>query len=114
VLRYSEVEGAPVRTLGPLIEHHACFPNGVNVGFMQIIDDARVRLRVWERASGETAACGTAACAAVAVGRRQGLLAREVTVALDGGELVIQWDGPDNPMWMTGPTATVFDGTLRQ
>jgi diaminopimelate epimerase len=97
-----------------LIEHHARFPNGANVGFVQHLDSQRLRLRVWERGSGETAACGTAACAAVAIGRRQDLLARQVNVTLDGGELVIAWDGPDNPLWMTGPTATVFDGTLRR
>jgi diaminopimelate epimerase len=114
VLRYSDVTHAPVPSLGPLIEHHARFPNGANVGFAQHLDSQRLRLRVWERGSGETAACGTAACAAVAIGRRQDLLARQVNVTLDGGELVIAWDGPDNPLWMTGPTATVFDGSLRR
>jgi diaminopimelate epimerase len=112
VLRYPDADAAPLQRLGPLIEHHGRFPSGANVGFMTVRDRGGVRLRVWERGAGETAACGTAACAAVAVGRRCGLLDERVTVALDGGELVIEWAGPDNPLWMTGPTATVFHGTI--
>jgi len=112
VLRYPDAEQAPLRRLGPMIEHHGRFPRGANVGFMAIQSRDTIRLRVWERGAGETAACGTAACAAVAVGRRCGLLDARVTVHLDGGELVIDWTGPDNPLWMTGPTALVFHGTL--
>lgn len=112
VLRYPDADQAPLRRLGPMIEHHARFPRGANVGFMAIQARDTIRLRVWERGAGETAACGTAACAAVVVGRRCGLLDAGVTVRLDGGELVIDWAGPDNPLWMTGPTALVFHGTL--
>lgn len=112
VLHHDDVDDAPVTTLGPLIEQHPRFPRRANVGFMQVVDRERIRLRVWERGVGETAACGTGACAAVAVGRRQGLLDARVSVALAGGELVIEWGGADNPVWMTGPAEAVFQGTL--
>lgn len=112
VLRYPDAEQAPLQRLGPMIERHGRFPRGANVGFMSIASRDAIRLRVWERGAGETAACGTAACAAVAVGRRCGALDASVTVHLDGGALVIDWTGPDNPLWLTGPTALVFHGTL--
>ncbi|MDZ7748207.1 MAG: diaminopimelate epimerase [Halofilum sp. (in: g-proteobacteria)] len=112
VLRDDDLDTAPVTTLGPLIEYHERFPRRANVGFMQVRDRAHVRLRVWERGVGETSACGTGACAAVAVGRRQGLLDARVRVELAGGELVIEWGGADNPVWMTGAAETVFEGTL--
>jgi len=112
VLFVDDVEHAPVTELGPVIEHHPRFPRRANVGFMQMIDPARIALRVWERGAGETAACGTGACAAVAVGRRLGWLDASVTVALPGGELVIDWAGADNPLWMTGAAETAFHGTL--
>jgi len=112
VLAVEDVDTAPVRTLGPAIERHPRFPHRANAGFMQIEGPERIRLRVWERGVGETAACGTGACAAVAVGRRRDALAESVTVALAGGELVIDWAGGDNPLWMTGPATTVFEGTL--
>jgi diaminopimelate epimerase len=112
VLRVPDTGSAPVGALGPRIEHHPRFPRGANVGFVEIVAPDRVRLRVWERGVGETRACGTGACAAVAVGRRQGLLDGSVRVVLTGGELVIDWPGTDNPLWMTGPAATVFHGTL--
>ena len=112
VLRCADVDAAPVAELGPRIEQHPRFPRRANVGFMQLVDRARVRLRVWERGVGETAACGTGACAAAAVGRRRGLVDERVTVELAGGELVIEWAGGDNPLWMTGPAETVFHGTL--
>ncbi|MDZ7828316.1 MAG: diaminopimelate epimerase [Halofilum sp. (in: g-proteobacteria)] len=112
VLLVDDVGQAPVTTLGPAIEHHPRFPRRANVGFMQVGDRQHIRLRVWERGVGETMACGTGACAAVAVGRRQGLLDESVTVDLAGGALVIDWAGGDNPLWMTGPATTVFEGTL--
>ena len=112
VLTVDDVDQAPVAELGPAIEHHPRFARGVNVGFMQVLAADRVRLRVWERGAGETAACGTGACAAVAVGRVRGLLDEQVSVHLPGGELVIAWPGPDNPLWMTGPAETAFFGTL--
>ncbi|MEX2576108.1 MAG: diaminopimelate epimerase, partial [Halofilum sp. (in: g-proteobacteria)] len=88
------------------------FPAGANVGFMQVLAPDRVRLRVWERGVGETSACGSGACAAAAVGRLRGRLGEAVSVQLPGGELVIEWPGPDNPLWMTGPAETAFLGTL--
>lgn len=112
VLAVEDTGCASVTELGPAIEHHPRFPQRANVGFMQIEDSERIRLRVWERGVGETAACGTGACAAVAVGRHQGFLAESVTVELAGGALVIDWAGGDNPLWMTGPATTVFEGSI--
>ena len=88
-----DVERAPVATQGPLIEHHPRFPQRVNAGYMQIVDRATIRLRVYERGAGETLACGTGACAAVVAGRRRGLLDEQVRVITRGGELSIAWPG---------------------
>ncbi len=107
-----DVDTAPVANQGPLIEHHARFPNRVNAGFMQIVGRDQIRLRVYERGVGETRACGTGACAAVVVGRQAGLLGDTVTVQLPGGELLIRWPGEDQPVWMTGPAVSVFEGTV--
>lgn len=113
VLQVTDVDTAPVGVLGPALEHHPSFPRRVNVGFMQVLGRDRIRLRVFERGSGETLACGTGACAAVVAGCIQGLLDAQVTVALPGGDLQIRWDGEGQPVWMTGPAETVFRGTLR-
>ena len=113
VLQVTDVDTAPVGVLGPALEHHPSFPRRVNVGFMQVLGRDRIRLRVFERGSGETLACGTGACAAVVAGCIQGLLDTQVTVALPGGDLQIRWDGEGQPVWMTGPAETVFRGTLR-
>ena len=112
VLVVDDVAAAPVRTVGPRIERHPRFPGRANVGFVERVAPDRLRLRVWERGAGETEACGTGACAAVAVGHRRGELADRVTVGLPGGELVIEWTGGDNPLWMIGTAETVFHGTL--
>ncbi len=112
VIKVDNVDTAPVRTLGPMIEHHALFPEGVNVGFMQVVDAAHVKLRVFERGTGETLACGTGACAAVVVGRMHGLLKPLVDVQLTGGHLSISWSEPGQPVWMTGPAARVFEGQI--
>jgi diaminopimelate epimerase len=106
------VDTAPVTERGPLIEHHARFPQRVNAGFMQLVDDHHIRLRVYERGSGETLACGTGACAAAVTGIRLNKLISPVTVAMRGGELTIRWDGGNNPVLMTGPAVTVFDGEI--
>jgi diaminopimelate epimerase len=106
----SDVDAAPVTTQGPLIENHRRFPNRVNAGYMQIVDRATIRLRVWERGAGETLACGTGACAAVVAGITRGLLDSRVKVRTRGGELIIGWDGEGTPVMMTGPAATVFEG----
>ena len=111
VLLVDDVLTAPVEKLGPALESHACFPQRVNVGFMQIINRGEVRLRVFERGVGETLACGTGACAAAVSGIRRGLLDPEVRVYLAGGPLLIQWQ-PNELVWMTGPTATTFEGTF--
>jgi len=112
VMLVDNVDTAPVLEIGPLVESHEQFPERVNVGFMQLQDAEHIRLRVFERGSGETSACGTGACAAVVSGIRRGLLSNEVTVALPGGELQISWPGEDSAVWMTGPAEHVFDGEI--
>ena len=112
MLRVDDVDTAPVDTLGPALEGHERFPNRANIGFMQVLDPEHIRLRVYERGVGETRACGTGACAAVVVGRRAGWLAERVTVSLPGGELVVRWEGPGTPVWLTGEAVTVFEGTV--
>ncbi len=111
VLRVDDVDTAPVEHWGPAIESCREFPNRVNVGFMQIIDEHNIRLRVFERGSGETLACGTGACAAVVSGQLRGWLKQGVTVSLPGGDLFIDWDG-QGPVKMTGPATTVFEGKI--
>ncbi|WFM71517.1 diaminopimelate epimerase [Halomonas sp. CKK8] len=112
VLRVDDVDTAPVERLGPALEAHPRFPRRVNVGFMQVISAHEIRLRVYERGSGETLACGTGACAAVASGIRQGLLESPVTVHLRGGDLDIEWAGGDASLIMTGPAERAFDGRV--
>jgi diaminopimelate epimerase len=106
------VDTAPVAEHGPLIERHERFPQRVNAGFMQIIDQHAIKLRVFERGSGETLACGTGACAAAVAGIRRGLLASPVRVTTRGGDLTIAWGGPGRPVLMTGPAVTVFSGEI--
>ena len=110
VLRVAAIESAPVERLGRALQAHARFPRKVNVGFMQVVDAGHIRLRVYERGVGETQACGTGACAAVAVGRNLGLLGADVQVQLPGGRLDIHWEGPGQPVWMTGPAEVAFEG----
>ena len=112
VLTVADVATAPVARLGAAIERHARFPRRVNVGFMQVLDDTHIRLRVFERGVGETQACGTGACAAVAVGRKAGRLAGDVAVALPGGTLRIRWEGDGAPVWMSGPAEVAFRGEV--
>jgi diaminopimelate epimerase len=112
VLLVDDVDSAPVETLGPRLESHAAFPERVNVGFMQVMDAHNVRLRVFERGSGETLACGSGACAAVVVGIEQGLLLSPVKVELPGGTLSIAWQGRGFPVFMTGPAVKVFEGAI--
>ncbi|TXI75151.1 MAG: diaminopimelate epimerase [Dechloromonas sp.] len=107
-----DVDTHPVGEHGPLIERHERFPKRVNAGFMQIVDEHHIKLRVYERGSGETLACGTGACAAAVAGIRRGLLASPVRVATRGGELNIAWGGPGRPVLMTGPAVTVFEGEI--
>ncbi len=106
------IDTVAVDELGAGIENHALFPNRVNAGFMQIIDERHIRLRVFERGAGETLACGTGACAAMVVGHLQGHLTDEVQVDLPGGSLQISWQGEASPVMMTGPATTVFEGKI--
>ncbi len=113
VLDVDDLDQAPVAELGPRIEHHPRFPARVNAGFMQVVDRNHIRLRVFERGAGETQACGSGACAAVVAGRLTGRLDTEVRVSLNGGDLVVSWDGPGQPVFMSGPAASVFDGQIQ-
>jgi diaminopimelate epimerase len=108
----ADVAAAPVTTQGPRLEHHPRFPGRVNAGYMQVLDRHRIALRVWERGAGETLSCGTGACAAAVSGIRRGLLDSPVRVETRGGALTIAWAGGDNAVWMKGPAATVFEGSL--
>ncbi len=112
VLLVGDVATAPVARVGPLLERHPRFPARVNVGFMTVRAPDRVDLRVYERGSGETLACGTGACAAVVAGRLRGLLGPRVRVRLPGGELTVAWEGEGEPVWMTGPAVSVFEGSM--
>ena len=112
VIRIASVADAPVDTVGPAMENHARFPRRVNVGFVEIVSPEHIRLRVFERGTGETLACGTGACAAVAIGRRHGPLADEVRVDTRGGRLIVGWRGAGEPIWLTGPAETSFEGQV--
>lgn len=113
VLRVDDVNAAPVRELGPRIEHHPRFPQRVNVGFLQVIDRHRAQLRVWERGAGETQACGTGACAAAVAAISQGWMDSPLTLDLTGGRLSIEWAGEGHPVFMTGPAVRVYEGQVR-
>ncbi|WP_334058668.1 diaminopimelate epimerase [Alteromonas sp. S005] len=112
VMEVDDVNTANVAEIGPLVEKHERFPEGVNAGFMQIINESHIKLRVFERGSGETLACGSGACAAVAIGQIQGKLSKDVRVDLPGGSLRIRWPGPDSVLKMTGPAEHVYDGHI--
>ena len=113
VQRVDNVDSFPVQVQGPLIENHPAFPKRVNAGFMQIVSRSQIKLRVFERGSGETLACGTGACAAVVAGIRQGWLDSRVDVQARGGVLTIEWAGlADSPVLLTGPATPVFEGEI--
>ncbi len=107
-----DVEHAPVTTQGTLIEHHPLFPKRVNAGYMQIVDRQHIKLRVYERGTGETLSCGTGACAAAVAGMRRGLLDDHVQVATKGGVLSIAWAGEGTSVMMTGPAISVYEGEI--
>jgi diaminopimelate epimerase len=113
VLIVDDVDTAPVERLGSLLESHPRFPARANIGFLQIVDRKHARLRVFERGSGETMACGSGACAAVVAGCLRGLLDSRVELELRGGRLVIEWQGEGSAVMMEGPAASVFEGQLR-
>lgn len=112
VILVDDVAAAPVRAIGTALGSHPDFPRGVNVGFMQIVDRGRIRLRVFERGAGETQACGTGACAAVVCGRAAGLLDADVLAHLTGGDLRLSWAGAGQPVIMRGPATSVFEGCI--
>lgn len=112
VLQVDDVDDAPVETLGPKLQQHPSFPRQANIGFMQVDTPHAVRLRVFERGVGETLACGTGACAAVACGIRRGILQSPVDVELRGGRLTLEWEGGEAPIIMTGPAERVFEGRI--
>ena len=107
-----DVERAPVATEGPLLERHPSFPERANAGYMQVLTRNHTRLRVYERGAGETLSCGTGACAAVVAGITRGLLDQRVRVTTRGGDLDVHWDGEGEPVYMTGPAVTVFEGEI--
>lgn len=111
VITVAEISAEQVIQLGEKLSRHERFPEGINVGFMQVIDPQNIRLRVYERGSGETLACGSGACAAMVIGRRNGLLQERVVVSQPGGSLSVDWQGPQSPISMTGPAAMVFSGS---
>jgi diaminopimelate epimerase len=112
VIEVDDIRATPVGEFGPIVQADARFPNGVNVGFMEVIDSEHIRLRVYERGVGETRACGTGACAAVVIGRMWSRLGSRVDVELPGGHLQIEWLGDGAPVFMTGPISYVFEGTI--
>ncbi len=112
VLLVESVAAAPVQRIGQALQSNAQFPRQVNVGFMQVDDPQQIHLRVFERGVGETLACGTGACAAVVIGRRRGLLQPQVQVHVPGGRMRVNWDGPGQPVWLTGPAEQAFAGQV--
>lgn len=113
VLEVPNIDVAPVKKIGAWFSNHAIFPEKTNVGFMQVLDSSNIRLRVFERGVGETLACGTGACAAAVVGIQKGLLQSPVTVLFSQGSLIIDWDGPNTPVYLIGPATSVFIGRFR-
>ena len=112
VLLVEDVDQAPVTTLGPRLETHALFPQRANIGFAEVVATDEIRLRVWERGAGETEACGSGACGAVAVLHGLGVVGPQVRVQLPGGQLDIRWPGPGHDLWMEGPASYVFEGHI--
>ncbi len=112
ILHVDDVDAAPVNELGPLLEHHERFPQRANIGFAHIHDRRRMDLRVFERGVGETAACGTGACAAVVTGQNLGLLDEAIDVRLPGGQVVVSWRGGSEPVWLTGNAEYISEGIM--
>ncbi len=107
-----DVRDLDLEAIGPAFENHPCFPRRINTEFVNVIDDHTLRMRVWERGSGETLACGTGACAAAVAAVLNGKTLNETNVLLTGGQLKIAWEGKDAPVYMTGPAVTVFEGEI--
>lgn len=113
VLQVEDINLAPVNELGPLLENHERFPERANIGFMQVVNRNHIKLRVFERGAGETQACGSGACGAVAVGIMQGVLDNNVQVDLPGGSLQIEWEGVGHPLYMTGDATHIYEGFIK-
>ena len=107
-----DINHSPVSVEGALIECHSRFPQHVNAGYMQVVNRNHINIRVYERGTGETLACGTGACAAVVTGITRGLLGSTVKVSTLGGNLIVRWEGENHPVWITGPAISVFDGEI--
>lgn len=114
VVFLEDVEGLDIGKIGPKFENHERFPRRINTEFVRVIDRETIKMRVWERGSGETLACGTGACAAVVAAILNGLAERKVTVKLKGGDLLVEWDEESGKVYMTGPAEVVFDGEIRR
>ena len=112
VVFVDSTEDFPLEQVGPYFENHPCFPNRTNTEFVQVIDRSRVRMRVWERGTGETLACGTGCCATAVACVLNGLTDNAITVEVLGGELRIEWDREKDLVWMTGPATVVFSGEI--
>lgn len=112
VMQVHDIKTAYVLSIGAQLENHSVFPERANIGFMQVIDQQHIKLRVYERGAGETLACGSGACAAVVIGIEQHLLASDVLVELPGGSLKIHWSGRGQPVFMTGPATSIYDGSI--
>ena len=112
VIEVEDPAGLDLQTVGPAVEHYPFFPDRVNAEFVRVVNRRELQMRVWERGSGETMACGTGACASAAAMMASGRLDREAVVHLAGGDLRVRWDEKSGQMFMTGPAAVVFDGKL--
>lgn len=112
VILVDNIEQAPVEKIGALLSHHPSFPENANIGFMQIINPNQIGLRVYERGAGETLACGSGACAAVATGQTLNLLGKQVSVEQPGGIVTVTWESKTDPIYLTGPAVTTFRGTV--
>ena len=110
----NDIEKLKIEKYGPIIENNSHFPNKTNVEFIEILDKNNIKMRVWERGSGETLACGIGACASVVASVLNGYTERNVTVELIGGKLDIEWKEEDNHVYMTGPAKTVFEGEFEE
>lgn len=114
VIFVEDIEKIPLELYGPIIENNRKFPNRTNVEFVQVCDDSHIKMRVWERGSGETMACGTGACAAAVASGINGYTNSNVKVMLPGGELTIEWKEEDNHVYMTGDATTIFEGVMKE
>ncbi|WP_367680644.1 diaminopimelate epimerase [Candidatus Fukatsuia anoeciicola] len=112
ILQVKDISVTDVALIGPILENHECFSQRVNISFMQIVNRERIYLRIYERGVGETKACGSAACAAVAIGVKQGILNKKVDVQMQGGSLRINWQGIGHPIYMTGKATYLYDGFI--